>query len=156
MAMYRRAKLVRALDVHGGHARVVARARAWLAREVAAAMRGDPVEGWPNDFAMVAGTLALAAMAGVDVGRNLAAVARADALRASAWHAAQVVAVLGTRAPEALWQRASTISRSILGHRGRRSPPKPATTRARARARGRARTSRARFAYAHHTPAARR
>jgi hypothetical protein len=100
----RAAVLVRALDVHGGHERIVARARAWLARDVAAAMRGHRVEGWPDDPAMAAGTLALAAMAGVDVEHDLASMASVDALRASPWHAAQVVAVLGPRAPDALWK----------------------------------------------------
>jgi hypothetical protein len=99
----RAAIVVRALDEHGGHDGAVRRGGAWLKREIAAAMAGKTVGGWPTDRAVIAGTLALARMSGVDVTRELAAAARDDALRGSPWHAAQVVAVLGGEAPEALW-----------------------------------------------------
>ncbi len=101
----RAAVLLQALDRHGGHTLRVRRARAWLARKVAAGARGARVEGWPRDLGEAAGTLALAAMARVDVSRGLLAIARSEALRSSPWHAAQVVAALGRSAPEPLWRR---------------------------------------------------
>jgi AMMECR1 domain-containing protein len=100
----RAAVLLRALDAHAGHRRVASRVRTWLSREVAAGARGAPVAGWPRDVGEIAGTYALASMAGIDVGRELLAIARSDALRASPWHAAQVVAALGMLAPEPLWR----------------------------------------------------
>ena len=100
----RAAVLLRALDCHGGHTLRVRRARAWLARRVAAGARGAQVEGWPRDLGEAAGTLALAAMARIDVSRDLLAIARSEALRRSPWHAAQVVAALGRHAPEPLWR----------------------------------------------------
>ena len=101
----RAAVLLRALDCHGGHTLRVRRAHAWLARKVAAGARGARVEGWPRDLGEAAGTLALAAMARIDVSRELLAIARSEALRSSPWHAAQVVAALGRHAPEPLWRR---------------------------------------------------
>jgi AMMECR1 domain-containing protein len=85
-------------------ARAARRAKAWLAREIEAGLRGQPVEGWPTEPAMVAGTLALAIRAGLDVRRELAALASGEALRRSPWHAAQVVAAIGRSAPPELWR----------------------------------------------------
>ncbi len=96
--------LLRALDLHGRHTLRVRRARAWLTLQVAAGARGARVEGWPRDPGEAAGTLALAALAGIDVSRELLAIARSEALRSSPWHAAQVVAALGKLAPEPLWR----------------------------------------------------
>ena len=101
----RAAVLLRALDCHGGHTLRVRRARARLARTVAAGARGARVEGWPSNVSEAAGTLALAAMASIDVNRDLLAIAGSEALRSAPWHAAQVVAALGRQAPEPLWQR---------------------------------------------------
>jgi hypothetical protein len=110
----RRARVARG-RMHHGRAAVVAhalaghderaarRARAWLALEIEAAMRGAAVEGWPTEPPMVAGTLALAVRAGVDARRELAAVASNEALASSPWHAAQTVAALGRDAPPGLW-----------------------------------------------------
>jgi AMMECR1 domain-containing protein len=96
---------VRALAEHGGHARAVARARARLLRDVAAAMRGGGVEGWPERADVVAGTLALVSLAGVEVRRDLRAWVEArPELASSPWHAAQAIAALGKEAPSALWE----------------------------------------------------
>lgn len=96
---------IRALAEHGGHARAVARARVRLLRDVTAAMRGDRVDGWPERADVVAGSLALVSMAGVDVGRDLRAWVEArPELASSPWHAAQAVAAIGKEAPSTLWQ----------------------------------------------------
>jgi AMMECR1 domain-containing protein len=100
----RAACVVRALR----HARVEMRAAGaatrWLERDVKAALRGAAVEGWPRELPMAAGTIALASMAGLDLEPQLVEFARSDGLAASPWHAAQVVAALGPKAPDALWR----------------------------------------------------
>jgi AMMECR1 domain-containing protein len=102
----RAATLVEALASHPAAARHVARARAFLAREITAALAGRPVAAWPDQPAMVGGTLALAALAGVAGARRdaLAFARESPAATASAWHAAQLVAALGRDAPEGVWQ----------------------------------------------------
>jgi AMMECR1 domain-containing protein len=96
---------LRALGEHGGHARVTARARDLLAREVRAALGGGRVTGWPDRPDIVAGTLALVAMGGVDVRRELRAwTAAHPEVARSPWHAAQTVAALGRDAPASLWE----------------------------------------------------
>jgi hypothetical protein len=100
----RAAVAVRALNEHGHHPRVTRRAREWLRREIKKGLLGHPVDGWPAEPAMIAGTLALAHLAGVEVRRELAEAARGAALVASPWHAAQVVAALGRDAPKSLWR----------------------------------------------------
>jgi hypothetical protein len=95
---------LRALREHGGHAGATARACRWLAREVRAALAGRRVEAWPDRPDLVAGTLALVSMAGLDHRRELRAwVAAHPELAQSPWHAAQAVAALGPDAPSALW-----------------------------------------------------
>jgi hypothetical protein len=125
----RAAGVVRALDAHLPHAAVAQRARAWLRGAIERALRGGAVDGWPTELAMQAGTLALAQMAGLDFTRELAELARAEALHASPWHAAQVVAALGTDAPAPLWDRcvADRATRpwapwTVLAARARRDP----------------------------------
>jgi AMMECR1 domain-containing protein len=100
----RAASVVRALREHGGYGPVVERAARWLEERIRSGIEGKPVEGWPQDRAMVGGTLALAAMASLSVDTALREAARSQALRRSAWHAAQVVAALGRDAPEWLWR----------------------------------------------------
>ncbi len=95
---------IRALAEHGGHASLVARARARMAREVRRALRGEAVSGWPERPDVVAGTLALVAEAGIDVRGELSAHLAAHAeVAKSPWHAAQAVAALGEAAPRPLW-----------------------------------------------------
>jgi AMMECR1 domain-containing protein len=101
----RAAVLIRALDAHGGHPTVARRARAWLQDDIRRALAGHSIEGWPVEPAMTAGTLALAHTAGIDLTRELLAVAEAGMVESSAWHAAQVIAALGHDAPERLWRR---------------------------------------------------
>jgi AMMECR1 domain-containing protein len=100
----RAASVVRALDEHGGHRAAARRARVWLEREIHQALSGTPVQGWPQDVPMVAGTLALARMAGLDVTQPLVQMAGVESVRSSAWHAAQVVTALGKDAPDSLWR----------------------------------------------------
>jgi hypothetical protein len=100
----RSAQVVKSLREHGGHARAHRRARAWLAEQVRRGVAGRSIEAWPKDAAMVAGTLALAQMAGIDVTRDLGKAAQAEDLRRAPWHAAQVVAAMGREAPEGLWR----------------------------------------------------
>jgi AMMECR1 domain-containing protein len=106
MAHGRAAVVVQALAAHGRHPGVVGRARRWLEHEVRSALAGARAPDWPDDPAMVAGTLALAVLAGVQVVADLEAHARGAAkarLVQEPWHAAQVVAALGARAPDDLW-----------------------------------------------------
>jgi hypothetical protein len=100
----RSAVVLRALASHRGSSRAAARARRWLDHEIARAASGRTVPAWPSDAAMVAGTFALASLAGLDVARELAACASWPELVASPWHAAQVVAAMGRAAPEALFR----------------------------------------------------
>jgi AMMECR1 domain-containing protein len=101
----RAAVVVRALaEVGRGHAADVARAREWLVSEVRRALRGESVPGWPAERERAAGTIALACMAGAPLERELAGFVGGDPLEGSPWHAAQVVAALGPRAPEPLWR----------------------------------------------------
>src|SRR5262249_19239027 len=63
-----------------------------------------PVEGWSTEAPVVAGTLALAALAGLNVASPLRELARSDAVTGVPWHAAQVACALGRDAPERLWK----------------------------------------------------
>jgi len=96
--------LVRALFSQRVGRGAATRARRWLEAELSRALAGRPVEQFPTEPALIAGTLALAALAGIELGEALVAYAARPELRAVPWHAAQVVAALGMRAPDALWQ----------------------------------------------------
>jgi AMMECR1 domain-containing protein len=101
----RAAVAVQALKAHGGEARAARRAAGWIEAQIRAALAGRAVAGWHDDPPRIAGTLALAALAGIDVGRELAEWVRAHREVAGApWHAAQAVAVLGREAPAPLWR----------------------------------------------------
>jgi len=102
----RSAAVIDGLSDHGRHGRLVTRAREHLATDCRAALRGDTVEGWSDHPARIAATLALAARAGADLGREARAYAEAHAplIAPVAWHAAQVVTALGEAAPDALWK----------------------------------------------------
>jgi AMMECR1 domain-containing protein len=100
----RSAAVIEALVSAGVAGAAVERARGWLGRQIGRGLRGASVVGWPADSAMVAGTLALALRAGIDVRAALVAlVASAPEIARSPWHAGQVVAALGTLAPRRLW-----------------------------------------------------
>jgi AMMECR1 domain-containing protein len=101
----RSAAVLQALGRHGGYAREVARGRSRLECDIRNALAGQASPGWPTDPFRVAGTLGLAVLAGANVEAELAQVARenSDVARAP-WHAAQVVAALGRKAPASLWQ----------------------------------------------------
>ncbi len=100
----RAAVALRALASSKRHSRVVKRCRAWLEREIARGLRGEDVEGWPDDPAVVAGTLAFASQAGIDVMAPLATYASRPDLALDVWHAAQVVGALGRESPPALFR----------------------------------------------------
>jgi AMMECR1 domain-containing protein len=85
------------------HRSTADRARTRLLAEARAALAGSAVEGWPQDAAQTAGTLALLVRGGVPVRRELSSFVSANDVTRSPWHSAQVVAVLGAEAPEALW-----------------------------------------------------
>ncbi len=99
----RSAIAIDALARHGKHRRAVERARRWLGREIEAGLRSH-VEKWPDSRAGVAGTLALACIAGVDVRAQLERLAHHADVHATPWHAAQVALALGKETPPALWK----------------------------------------------------
>jgi AMMECR1 domain-containing protein len=100
----RAASVVRALAGHPRYDGAARRASKWLAVSIEAGLQGKAVQGWPADPAMVAGTIALAHMAGVPMDRPLRHAAEGEDLRRSPWHAGQVAAALGRDAPESLWR----------------------------------------------------
>lgn len=105
----RSAAVLQALARHGGYSREVDRGRRRLERDIREALAGRPPPGWPTDPFRVAGTLALAILAGANVEAELAHLARENAdLGRVPWHAAQVVAALGGRAPSRLWRACVT------------------------------------------------
>jgi AMMECR1 domain-containing protein len=100
----RAAVAIAALARHEGFPDHVRRARRRLEADIAAALAGHAVPGWPERVDHVAGTLALACLAGVRVDEPLVHMAAREDVRASEWHAPQVVAALGARAPAELWE----------------------------------------------------
>jgi hypothetical protein len=99
----RAAVVIQALAALGARPKLVARARRRLAGDVRAALGGSVVEGWPSDPERVAGTVALAILAGVPLQADLSAFLAARPALQTPWHAAQVVAALGPLAPRELW-----------------------------------------------------
>ena len=85
-------------------AAAASRGRRWLGGDVARALRGLRVPGWPDDRASVIGTLALACLAGVPVHDRLRELVRGARASAWPWHAGQVALALGRDTPRALWQ----------------------------------------------------
>jgi AMMECR1 domain-containing protein len=101
----RAAAALQALARHGGYPREVARGLRRLERDIREGLAGRAPPGWPTDPFRVGGTLALALLAGANVEAELAQLARENAdLGRVPWHAAQVVAALGPKAPAPLWQ----------------------------------------------------
>jgi hypothetical protein len=104
----RAAVLVQALAAHGGRRALVGRAKERLERDIRRALSSGSVEGWTDDPERVAGTMALAILAGVPREDELAAFVQVKQAPKTPWHGAQVVAALGARAPASLW--ASCVS----------------------------------------------
>jgi hypothetical protein len=100
----RAAVLVQALAAHGGRSAIVARAKRRLERDIRRGLAGDAVDGWTENPELVAATMALAVLAGVPLQDDLVSFIQATHAPESPWHAAQVVAALGPRAPVDLWR----------------------------------------------------
>lgn len=100
----RAAILIRALLSQVAGRGAAARARRWLESELERALAGHTVDQFPEEPALVAGTLALAALSGIELSDALQAYALRSETLAVPWHAAQVVAALGKRAPSELWE----------------------------------------------------
>lgn len=100
----RAAVVLQALGKHPAGRSAATRLRGWLTRELGAALAGRMVESWPVEAPLVAGTLALASLAGIDFREPLLALASHPALVPVPWHAAQVVCALGPAAPDALYR----------------------------------------------------
>jgi hypothetical protein len=96
--------LVRALFAQKNGRGAAMRARRWLETELQRALSGQAVPQFPEQPALIAGTLALASLAGVELTDALHACARRTEILAVPWHAAQVVTALGKHAPSELWQ----------------------------------------------------
>jgi hypothetical protein len=103
MSHGRAAVVVQALALHPQGRRAARRARAWLERELARGLAGS-VTSFPREVPLVAGTLALAKLAGIACDSALHELAASPELRAAPWHAAQVVCALGSAAPEELYR----------------------------------------------------
>ena len=103
MSHGRAAVVVQALARHARGRAASKRARAWLERELARGLAGRAA-GFPREVPLVAGTLALAKLAGIACDGPLAAIAASPELEGAAWHAAQVVCALGAAAPERLYR----------------------------------------------------
>ncbi|HEY3236358.1 MAG TPA: AMMECR1 domain-containing protein [Polyangiaceae bacterium] len=96
--------LIRALFTQPAQRGAAVRARRRLEQRLNLALSGTPPAGWPKSLPEIAGTLALASLAGMDVEPRLAVLCQSSELEASPWHAAQVIAALGPRAPPALFR----------------------------------------------------
>jgi hypothetical protein len=100
----RAAVVAQALALHpAGHA-AASRVRRWLEREILAALVDKRRTAFPEETPFVAGTLALAKLAGVACDEPLRALSRSPALASMPWHAAQVVCALGREAPDGLYR----------------------------------------------------
>ena len=96
--------LVRALFSQKNGRGAAVRARRFLEAELSRALAGQQVPQFPEEPALIAGTLALAALAGIELTEALHAYAKRPETLAVPWHAAQVVVALGKHAPSELWQ----------------------------------------------------
>lgn len=108
----RAAVVLQALGTHAAGRTAAARVQRWLTGELRAALAGRAVAGFPEETPLVAGTLALASLAGIDVRGPLLELAAHPALRSAPWHAAQVVCALGREAPESLYRACVEASAS--------------------------------------------
>lgn len=98
----RAAVVLAALRVAGRIA-VADRVESRLTADIRAGLSETAPEGWVHEPARIAGTLALACLAGCDLRRELETAARTTAFTGEAWHAAQVVTALGRNAPAELY-----------------------------------------------------
>jgi hypothetical protein len=96
--------LVRALFAQRTARGAAVRAKRWLERELARGLAGDRGVELPDSLPLLAGTLALASLAGVDCDAKLEELARAPELASAPWYAGEVVAALGRRAPPELFR----------------------------------------------------
>ncbi len=102
----RAASVIAALAAFGGRRARIGKAKRWLAEAIDAALSGARVDGFPTDAARRAATLALATLAGLPLTEALVEQAhRARPLAENPWHAAQVVAAAGNRAPARVMAR---------------------------------------------------
>lgn len=100
----RAAVVVRALAAHASGRGAARRARRWLERELRHGLSGERRGEFPSDASAVAGTLALAKLAGIDVGDALRDAARNSSVASTPWHAGQVAYALGSATPPSLWR----------------------------------------------------
>ncbi|HSU41497.1 MAG TPA: AMMECR1 domain-containing protein, partial [Polyangiaceae bacterium] len=103
MSHGRAAVVVQALALHARGRKAAQRARAWLERDIDRGLAGR-LATFPREVPLVAGTLALAKLAGIAVEAPLREIAASPALQLEPWHAAQVVCALGADAPAELYR----------------------------------------------------
>jgi len=103
MSHGRAAVVVQALALHPRGRKAAKRARVWLEREITRGLAGR-LATFPREVPLVAGTLALAKLAGIAVDAPLREIAASPALHSEPWHAAQVVCALGAGAPPELYR----------------------------------------------------
>jgi len=96
--------LVRALFAQSAARGAAVRAKRWLEDELRRGLRGDSRVALPSSLPLLAGTLALCALADIDCTAKLEELARAPELAAAPWYAGQVITALGSRAPESLYR----------------------------------------------------
>ena len=101
----RAAVVAQSLALYAAGRAAAKRACAWLERELVRGLSGR-LASFPREAPLVAGTLALAKLAGVPCDAPLREIAASPALEAAPWHAAQVVCALGAAAPTRLYRAA--------------------------------------------------
>ncbi len=100
----RAAVVAQALATHASGSSAARRARRWLDGRIQKALSGVSIDGWPTEAPLVAGTLALARLAGLAVDTPLRQLAQRRDVAAVPWHAGQVACALGRQAPDSLWR----------------------------------------------------
>lgn len=103
MSHGRAAVVVQALALHARGRSAAKRGLAWLERELSRGLAGR-LATFPREVPLVAGTLALAKLAGIACDAPLREIAASPALCGEPWHAAQVVCALGAAAPLELYR----------------------------------------------------
>jgi AMMECR1 domain-containing protein len=127
----RSAAVLHALARHGGGRAALLRGRRRLLLEIQHALAGKEVDGWPASPPEIAGTLAHAVRAGVELRSEMLDYVRGHVsdIASAPWHAGQVVAALGREAPEAIWHaclddldREPWAPWTVLGFHAREAP----------------------------------